>query len=150
MLLNGDVNAIDKIFACQDEPTIPNYADEIKKMSKEIDKIPANMPMKEVNNVFFDFFSHQEPYVERLMCAPEYHEFFDKTLRVTLMRHNRARYDPYAHLPKEEQNIVNIFLTKGSNNMYRQWVADGKKIPLKRIIELTDELLIHGIQDLAK
>lgn len=117
---------------------------------KEIDQIPANMPMKEVNRVFFQFFSRQEPYVERLMCAPEYQGFFDKTLRVTLMRHNRARYDPYAHLPKEEQNIVNIFLTKGSNNMYRQWVADGKKIPLERIIELTGELLTHGIDDLAR
>lgn len=117
---------------------------------KEIDKIPANMPMKEVNNVFFDFFSHQEPYVERLMCAPEYHEFFDKTLRVTLMQHNRARHNPYAHLPREEQNIVNIFLTKSSNNMYRQWVADGKQIPLERIKQLTGELLTRGVENLAK
>ncbi len=117
---------------------------------KEIDQIPADMPMKEVNRIFFEFYSKQPPYVERLMCAPEYQEFYDKTLTVTLMQHNRARHNPYAHLPKTEQNIINTFLTKGSNNMYRQWVADGKKIPLKRIIELTDELLIHGIQDLAK
>jgi len=117
---------------------------------KEIDQIPANMPMKEVNRVFFRFFSRQEPYVERLMCAPEYQEFFDRTLRVTLMQHNRARYNPYARLPKEEQNIVNIFLTKSSNNMYRQWAADGKRIPLDRIIELTGELLTHGIGNLAE
>jgi len=117
---------------------------------QEIDKIPANMPMKEVNRVFFEFFSRQEPYVERLMCAPEYQEFFDRTLRVTLMQHNRARHNPYAYLPKEEQNIVNIFLTKSSDNMYRQWVADGKKIPLKRIMELTGELLTHGVEKLAK
>ena len=84
------------------------------------------------------------------MCAPEYQEFFDKTLRVTLMQHNRARHNPYAHLPKEEQNIVNIFLTKSSNNMYRQWAADGKKIPLERIIALTGELLTHGIEKLAE
>jgi len=117
---------------------------------QEIDQIPANMPMKEVNRVFFEFFSRQEPYVERLMCAPEYQEFFDKTLRVTLMRHNRARHNPYARLPKEEQNIINIFLTKSSNNMYRQWVTDGKKIPLDRIIELTGELLTRGIANLAE
>lgn len=73
------------------------------------------------------------------MCAPEYQEFFDKSLRVTLMQHNRARHYPYAYLPQEEQNIINIFLTKGSNNMYRQWVADGKKVPLERIIELTGD-----------
>ena len=77
-------------------------------------------------------------------------EFFDKTLRVTLMQHNRARHNPYEYLPAEEQNVINIFLTKSSNNMYRQWVADGKKIPLERIIELTGELLTNGIADLAR
>ena len=117
---------------------------------EKIDTIPADMPMKEVNRVFFEYFSHAEPYVERIMCAPEYQEFFDKTLRVTLMQHNRARHNPYAYLPQEEQNIINIFLTKNSNSMYRQWVADGKKIPLERIIELTGELLTHGIEDLAR
>jgi len=117
---------------------------------KEIDKIPENMPMLEVNRVFFEFYSRQEPYVERIMCAPEYQDFFDKNLRVTTMQHNRARHNPYAHLPQEEQNIINIFLTKSSNNMYRQWVADGKKIPLDRIIDLTGELLTQGIQNFAK
>lgn len=117
---------------------------------KEIDQIPADMPMKEVNRVFFEFYSRQEPYVERLICAPEYQEFFDKTLRVTLMQHNRARHNPYAYLPQEKQNIINIFLTKSSNNMYRQWVDDGKKLSLPEITELTGELLTHGIENLAK
>lgn len=117
---------------------------------REIDQIPANMPMEEVNRVFFTFFSSQPPYVERILCAAEYQDFFDKTLRVTLMQHNRARHNPYAALPAEEQNIVNTFLTKGSNSMYRQWVADGKRIPLDRIIALTGELLTHGVENLAK
>jgi AcrR family transcriptional regulator len=117
---------------------------------REIDRIPANMPMREVNRVYFEFFSSREPYVERLMCAPEYQELFDKTLRVTLMQHNRARHNPYAYLPQEEQNVVNVFLTKSSNDMYRQWAADGKKIPLGRIIELTGELLTHGVEKLER
>lgn len=117
---------------------------------EKIDTIPADMPMKEVNRVFFEYFSNAEPYVERLICAPEYEEFLDKTLRVKLMQHNRKRHNPYSYLPQEEQNIINIFLTKSSNNMYRQWVIDGKKIPLKRIIDLTGELLTQGIQNMAK
>ena len=83
----------------------------------KIDAISPDMPMKEVNRVFFEYFSQAEPYVERLMCAPEYQDFFDRTLRVTLMRHNRARFNPYAGYPQEEQNIINIFLTKSSNDM---------------------------------
>ncbi|MDD6154795.1 MAG: TetR/AcrR family transcriptional regulator [Eubacteriales bacterium] len=136
-------SSIDALF----EDVIQDIADAYY---EKIDAIPPDMPMTEVNRVFFEYFSTAEPYVERLMCAPEYQELFDKTLRVPLMKHNRARYNPYSYLPQEEQNIINIFLTKSSNNMYRQWVADGKKIPLERIIELTSELLTHGISELAK
>lgn len=117
---------------------------------KEIDRIPASMPMPEVNRVFFTFFSRQEPYVEKILCSAEYQELFDSTLRIRLMQHNRARHNPYARLPQEEQDIINTFLTKSSASMYRQWAADGKKIPLDRIIALTGELLTHGIQNLAK
>ena len=117
---------------------------------EKIDAIPADMPMTEVNRVFFEFYSSAEPYVERLMCAPECRDLYDNTLRLTLMRHNRARHNPYAYLPQEEQNIINTFLTKSSNDMYRQWVADGKQIPVERVIALTNQLLTHGIHDLAR
>ena len=42
------------------------------------------------------------------------------------------------------------FKPSGLLYMYRQWVTDGKKIPLDRIIELTGELLTRGIANLAE
>ena len=109
----------------------------------EIDKVPPPMPMMEVNRVFFTFLSQQDEITERLICSRSYREFCDKLFLKTL-KHNRDRYNPYSHLPEAEQNIVNTFTTQSSLNMYRQWVADGKKVPLERLIELTGMLLNYG------
>lgn len=112
---------------------------------KKIDTVPLPMPMLEVNRVFFEFLANNEPYIERLVCAPEYQNFCNKAFQNSFLQHNRNRYNPYKKYSKEEQNIINIFLSVSSITMYRQWVADGKNIPLERMISLSGNLLTHGI-----
>lgn len=113
------------------------------KYFNDIDQIPEHMPMTDVNKVFFTYLSRQDAFTERLICAQSYRDFCNKLFRAAL-EHNRSRHNPYAHLPIEEQNIVNTFTTQSSLDMYRQWVTDGKKIPLNRLIELTGLLLSSG------
>lgn len=115
----------------------------------EIDQISPTMPMVEVNRVFFSYLSKQDTFTERLICAESYRDFCNKLFMVAL-KHNRSRFNPYAHLPEAEQNIVNTFTTQSSLDMYRQWVADGKKVPIERLIELTGMLLSAGTESITK
>lgn len=115
----------------------------------EIDQISPTMPMLEINRVFFTYLSKQDAFTERLISAESYRTFGNK-LFMTALKHNRQRYNPYAHLPEEEQNIVNTFTTQSSLDMYRQWITDGKKIPLERLIELTGMLLNFGTKSVTK
>jgi AcrR family transcriptional regulator len=115
----------------------------------EIDQISPTMPMVEVNRVFFSYLSKQDTFTERLICTESYRDFCNKLFKVAL-KHNRSRFNPYAHLPEAEQNIVNTFTTQSSLDMYRQWVADGKKVPLERLIELTGMLLSSGTESITK
>jgi AcrR family transcriptional regulator len=114
----------------------------------KIDQVPLPMAMAEVNRVFFTYLSEQDEFTERLICAESYRTFSNK-LFLAALKHNRQRYNPYAHLPEYEQNIVNTFTTQSSLDMYRQWVADGKKIPLERLIELTGMLLSSGTRSVT-
>lgn len=116
----------------------------------EIDQVPPPMPMTEVNRVFFTYLSKQDAFTERLICEESYRNFYNKLFYTAFLKHNRSRYNPYAHLAKEEQNIVNTFTSESSLNMYRQWVADGKMIPLERLIELTGMLLNYGTESITK
>jgi AcrR family transcriptional regulator len=116
---------------------------------REIDKIPVDAPFTETNRVFFEFMSRQEPYMEKVISAPSYREFAGRGF-LAMMKHNRARHNPYAAFSPEEQNIINTYLCTTSINLYRQWTADGKVIPLEKMIELSGTLLNDGINALVK
>ncbi len=115
----------------------------------QIDQVPPHMPMEEINRVFFTYLSNQDAFTERLICEESYRSFCNK-LFTTALKHNRSRYNPYAHLPEEEQNIVNTFTTQSSLDMYRQWIADNKKVPLERLIELSGQLLSSGTKSITE
>ena len=127
------------------------YADVLQELSAGyyamIDSIPADASFYEVNRVFFTFMSRQEPYMEKIVCSASYREFSDRFF-LSLQRHNRARHNPYAAYSPEEQNIINTFLCVNSVNLYRQWVADGKKLPLDRLIELSGKMFVTGISSI--
>lgn len=129
------------------------FGDMLKEASEryfdEIDKVPLPMSMTDVNRVFFSFLGKQDMFMERLICAPSYREFCNKMFTMAL-RHNRSRYSPYAHLSQAKQNIVNNFLATSSLDMYRQWVADGKTIPLEELTELSGKLLTNGVSSILK
>ena len=116
---------------------------------EQIDQIPIDAPFTETNRVFFEFMSTQEPYMERVISDPSYREFASRGF-ISMMQHNRTRHNPYAAFSKEEQNIINTYLCTTSINLYRQWVADRKAIPLKEMIQLSGTLLNNGINALVK
>lgn len=124
------------------------FEDIMKDLSEDycelIDQTAPDAPFDEVNRVFFTFLTRQEPYMEKMICSPGYRDFSDK-LFLSLMIHNRSRYNPYADYSKEEQDVINIFLCLTSVNIYRQWVSSGKALPLEDLIELTNKLFLHGI-----
>ena len=109
----------------------------------QIDAIDDDMPIDQTNRVFFEWMESQGDLLEHLLLVPSYQDFLRRLFASTLS-HNRARHNAYAHLPTEEQAIVNAFLTEATHDMYLRWLLDGKRVPLERMIELSSELLAHG------
>lgn len=115
---------------------------------EEMEKIKPPYSHKEVNRIFFNYYARQDKYVERLICEPSYRPFCNK-LHAATLQHNLNRHNPYAHFNVEKQNMINTFLVVSSLELYRQWVSDGKKMPLEEVIELTGKLLDEGISGLT-
>jgi AcrR family transcriptional regulator len=128
------------------------YEDILSELSQNyidaIDKIPADAPFTEVNRVFFEFMAIQEPYMEKIVCDRSYQEFSDRFF-MKMLQHNRARYNPYASFSQSEQNIINTFLGVSSVNLYRQWVQDGKSVPLENLIALSGKLFYSGVSSIV-
>lgn len=115
----------------------------------EIEKIPLPYSHEQINRVFFEYYAKQDKFVERLICEPSYRPFCDK-LHAATLRHNLERHNPYSKFTPEQQNMINMFLVVSSLELYRQWIAGRKKMPLEEVIELSGKLLEHGISGILK
>ncbi len=48
-------------------------------------------------------------------------------------------------LESSKQSILLHFIQTSTVEMYSQWVADGKKIPLEEMIKISNQLLCAGV-----
>lgn len=116
---------------------------------EEMDRLSIPYSFKEVNRVFFTYFPAREKYVERLMCDESYGSIINRLFAETL-RHNLDRYDPYAVFNEPTRNLINVYFVTASLEMYRQWVRDGKKLPVDELAEVTGSLMDEGISGLMR
>ena len=114
---------------------------------QEMEKLKPPYSFKDINHIFFSYYAAQDKFVERLICEPSYWPFCNK-LHTATLQHNLSRYNPYAGFSPEKQSMIHIFLIVSSLELYRQWIADGKKLSLEEVIELTGKLLDEGISGL--
>lgn len=117
-------------------------------MSQEYIKRVENYRIPEeldkINREFFLYSVEKGMAYEKITCSGSYgyirnkmmNNVFDSTWgKSTWLQ----LLDPY------KQNILLGFVQSASIEMYRQWVADGKKIPLEEIIEMSNQLLCAGV-----
>lgn len=86
--------------------------------------------------------------MEKIVCDPSYREFADKFF-MSMLSHNRTRYNPYAGFTQAEQNVINTFLGTSSINIYRRWIQDKKSLPLEDLISLSGKLFYSGITSIV-
>jgi AcrR family transcriptional regulator len=92
---------------------------------------------------FFEYMEAQDDFFKRVTCDSRFDYIRERMQnRVTKQA---AESRPLKGL---DQSVRNILLT--FNNcivlLYRQWVADGRKIPMEEMIELTTTLLENGMK----
>ena len=56
----------------------------------------------------------------------------------------------FQKLSREEQNLVLSFINSFGVSCYRQWVADGKRMPLEEVIQLSGALMCGGLNKFFK
>ena len=92
---------------------------------------------------FFEYMEAQDEFFKRVTCDSRF-DYIRERMQ------NRVTKQAAESRPLKgiEQSVRNILLT--FNNcvvlLYRQWVADGRKIPMKEMIELATTLLENGMK----
>lgn len=116
----------------------------VDEYGQEVDKLPIPYDYYDLTKILFEFNTRDE-YTELLYCDLKYMEFHN-SIRLKKMARNRSRYNPYREYPQELQSIINAFVTQASNAAFRQWVADGKKVPMEDAVQIIGTLLEKGVE----
>ena len=85
---------------------------------------------------------------ERLMCSGSY-RYISRRITNEIMSETWGADGKQRNVDPCVQNIIMTFVAQSTIEIYRQWIADGKRIPLEEIIALTSKLICSGVNGLA-
>ncbi len=117
----------------------------IKKISSY--KIPQDLD--KINRDFFIFYEENEKLYEKILCKCEY--FYAKQKMIDNVMNSVWKKSEFIQkMDRYKQNVFLSFIRNIGVEMYKQWVADGKKIPVEEMIEMTNEIMCNGVRGFIK
>lgn len=108
------------------------------------ERLPEGRPHEDANATFFRFFAAQPDHVQQILCHPPYEQLRNRVFDRAYELHVTSTGDPLGMLPKGVQNIIQSYYRSATLGLYRQWVADGRAMPLNELTELSGALISHG------
>lgn len=99
--------------------------------------------LDKVTRVFFEYAIEQGPVYEKISCHKDF-AFIRTPMIDKVMSSTWGQSAIFNKMPVNYRTIYLGYITEVSMDIYKQWVADGKKIPLEEIISLTNTLLLKG------
>ncbi len=105
--------------------------------------------IRKLIKLFFEHAANMPLLHERLMCSGSYYPVWEKINKQIMdyrKQTNRGVFcsDQYA------ENLIFAYYGANSTLLYRQWVADGKKLPLEDLIEIAVKLICNGMSSVVK
>ena len=105
--------------------------------------------IKDLIRVFFEHATHMPLLHERLMCSGSYYPFWEK-INKQIMEHRKETNRWAFGMDEYSENLVFAYYGANSTLLFRQWVADGKKLSLEELIDVATKLICHGMSSVVK
>lgn len=111
-------------------------------------KLPEDA--EKVNRIFFEYSVAQGLAYEKITCSSGSYSASQQAMYRQVMDATWGKSPAFRRLSREEQNLVLTFINSFGVGFYRQWVADGKKLRLERVIELSGTMMCGGLDRFFK
>ena len=99
--------------------------------------------------VFFAYMATQSPLQDRLLCSGSYQFFYDR-VNQQVMGHRKLMNRGAFGMDEASENIIFAYYGSITAILYRQWVADGKKLSLEEVTALATKLICDGMSSVVK
>ena len=100
--------------------------------------------LDKVNREFFLYSAEQGLAYEKITCSVAYHSIRNNMIE-NVNTVGWAKSAKYQKLSDYEKKLLMGFINNAVLNVYRQWVEDGKNLPLEKVIELANRLVLGGV-----
>ena len=105
--------------------------------------------LDKVNREFFLFAAEQGLAYEKITCGGSYHTIRDEmTDKVNDAGWSKSK--KYQKLSDYEKKVLMGFINNAVIGAYREWVLDGKKIPMDEVINITNRIVLGGVRGFFK
>ncbi len=119
-------------------------------LSEEFAERTKNYTYKDIDKLTREFYLFSEekgPYYEKITCT-------DSIIRNRMIRNVAQSADRgYSELKQfstYEQNLIRTYANTATLSIYKQWIEDGKKVPVERAIELTTIMINTGMKQIIQ
>ena len=105
--------------------------------------------LDKVNREFFLFSSKQGLAYEKITISGTWHSVRDEMVE-EINDAGWGKSKKYQKLSDFEKKLLMGFINNTVLTAYRQWVEDGKKMPLEEVIEMTNRIVLGGVNGFFK
>jgi len=105
--------------------------------------------LDKVNREFFLYSNEQGMAYEKITCSGTYHSIRDEMV-ANVNDAGWGRSKKYRALSDFEKKLLMGFVNNAVLNIYRNWVEDGKVMPLNDVIEVTNRIVLGGVNSFFK
>lgn len=102
---------------------------------------------REIVRSFFEFMESQDEFFKKITCDPRL-DYVREPMQRKVMAKSHGKSARLREKQASVQNIVQAY-NNTTLQLYRQWVQDGRKIPLQQMIDLAATLMEGGIKAFA-
>ena len=105
--------------------------------------------LDKVNREFFMFSAEQGLAYEKITCSGTYHSIRDEMVE-SVNDAGWSKSKKYQKLSDYEKKLLMGFINNAVLTAYRQWVEGGKNLPLEDVIEITNRIVLGGVNGFFK
>ncbi len=117
----------------------------MQKFLKRIENMECPKDIDKITREFFTYSEELGKLGEVLNCNDSH---VRKRITDELMKGTWRL--PYEYSAPCVQSIIKSFVFQATLTIYRQWAADGKKIPLEEVIKIATKLICNGVNVLSE
>lgn len=93
---------------------------------------------------FFEYAASMSGLDEKLLCSGSYMQIGENINR-KIMEYRKQKNKRAFSANEWEENLVFAYFSTNSIILYRQWIADGKKLSVEKLTQIATQLICKGL-----